>query len=239
MAHDILFVEDEEFVRALIVTTLEHEGYNVTAAGTGQEMFELLDAAQFDLVILDLGLPDEDGLVLARKLRARSSVPLIILTAREDLDVRLAGLEIGADDYLTKSVAPEELLLRIRNLLSRSTGGGPVHDLKDRSRVIRFCGWALDVEGYSLTSPSGEEVGMTPSELKLLFALAQNAGRVMTRNMLLDAVSGHDEAPSDRIIDALVSRVRGKIETNPKKPEIITTISGVGYKLNAGAIEQS
>lgn len=233
MANHILIVDDDELVRALIATHLESEGYGVTHAGSGKEMFELLDANDFDLVLLDLGLPDEDGLVLARKLRARSTVPLMILTGRRELDDRLAGLDVGADDYLTKSVNPEEFLLRVRNLLSRSSGGDIAPTLGKDKNFIRFGGWAIDLDGHSLTSPAGEEVAMTPVELKLLAVLAKAPGRVLSRDTLLDAISGYDEAPSDRMIDAFVSRIRKKIEVNPKKPEIIVTITGVGYKFNA------
>jgi len=233
MAHHILIVDDDEFVRALIATHLENEGYEVSLAGSGEEMFDLMGANEFDLVLLDLGLPDEDGLVLARKLRARSGIPLMILTGRRELDDRLAGLDVGADDYLTKSVNPEEFLLRVRNLLNRSGGGtiAPVSS-KDKS-LIRFRGWTIDLDGHSLTSPDDEEVAVTPVELKLLSVLAKAPGRALSRDTLLDAISGYDEAPSDRMIDAFISRIRKKIEANPKKPEIIVTITGVGYRFDA------
>ncbi len=234
LSHKILMVEDDVLVRMLITALLEKNGYHVSVAGSGKDMFEALSAQTYDLILLDLGLPDEDGLVLARKLRARCDVPLMILTGRTAASDRLAALEIGADDYLNKTVDPEEFLLRIRNLLRRSAGSDTqAKPIGHNGQHIAFHGWSLDLDGYTLSAPDGKPVSMTSGEISLLGALARNPGRVMSRSALLDAISGYDDPPSERMIDAFISRIRKKIEADPKHPKIITTLSGVGYKFNA------
>jgi DNA-binding response OmpR family regulator len=229
----ILMVDDDVLIQRLMSYYLEGAGYVVVTAGSGQEMYDCLAKnADIALILLDLGLPDEDGLVLARKLRARSSQPIIILTAREEEDSRLAGLDVGADDYLTKSVTPDELLLRVRNLLRRTSGAEvstqPTSGNADG--IVRFDGWVVDLKGYSITSPQGEDVTMTPGEFRVLAALVQSRGRVLSRDQLLDAITGQEDEPSDRMIDAFISRIRKKIENNPRKPVYIQTVTGVGYK---------
>lgn len=231
--HKILMVDDDILVQALISQYLINAGYAVVTAVSGAEMFERLNQIDdIDLVLLDLGLPDEDGIVLARKLRARSAMPIIILTARDRAEDRLAALDVGADDYLTKSVNPEEMLLRIRNLLRRSSGSLQTAkaETDDRGRTFQFDNWIVDMDGFSLTSPKGETVPMTPGEFRVLATLVRQPGRVLSRDQLLDAISGHEEAPSDRMIDAFISRIRKKIEANPRKPEYIQTVTGIGYK---------
>ncbi len=227
---NILVVDDDALIRSLIASLLDSVGYETVVAGSGREMFECLKDHSFNLVILDLGLPDEDGLALARKLRTTSSVPLMILTGRSDMSNRLAGLDVGADDYLTKGVNPEEFLLRVRNLVAR---GGDVRDatIKPGGPILSFSGWKLDSEAYSLISDDQHVATLTPMELNILAVLARNAGRVMSRDQLLDAISGIDDAPSDRMIDSFISRIRKQIEINPRKPKIIVTVTGVGYKL--------
>ena len=202
-------------------------------AGSGKEMFDCLNQEKdIDLILLDLGLPDEDGIVLARKLRARSSQPIIILTAREEMDTRLAGLDVGADDYLTKSVSPDELLLRIRNVLRRTTGTETTRTMMSGNAddAVRFDGWIVDMCGYAVTSPQGKIISMTPGEFRVLATLLKSRGRVLSRDQLLDAITGQEDDPSDRMIDAFISRIRKKIEKNPRKPVYIHTVTGVGYK---------
>lgn len=233
--HKILMVDDDALVQALISQHLENAGYEVIMAGSGQEMFDrLANVPDIDLVLLDLGLPDEDGIVLARKLRARSNQPIIILTARDEVDTRLAGLGVGADDYLTKSVTPDELLLRVRNLLRRTTGAettrSPVS--VDANDVVRFDGWVVDMKGYAITSPQGRDITMTPGEFRVLATLLKSRGRVLSRDQLLDAITTQEDEPSDRMIDAFVSRIRKKIEKDPRKPIYIQTVTGVGYKFS-------
>ncbi len=233
MNKHLLIVEDDELVQSLLAAYMQNEDFKVSLASTGKEMLACVDSESVDLVLLDLGLPDEDGLVLARQIRARSSLPIIVLTARKDQKDRLAALEIGADDYLTKPFDPEELVLRVRNLLGRSEKGDAGKALRDRPEVFKFEGWTLDAGGHSLTGPKGAKVSLTRAEFNLLAALARAPNRVLSRDYLLDAVSQDADAPTDRLIDVLVSRVRKKIEKNPKKPEIITTVVGCGYKFSA------
>ncbi|PPR73375.1 MAG: Aerobic respiration control protein ArcA [Alphaproteobacteria bacterium MarineAlpha3_Bin2] len=215
---------------------MQNDGFKVSLAATGKEMLAYIDSEAIDLVLLDLGLPDEDGLVLARQVRARSSLPIIVVTARKEQKDRLAALEIGADDYLTKPFDPEELTLRVRNILGRAGDGSNTNAeeaLRERTEVFKFLGWTLDAGGHSLTGPDGDKVTLTRAEFNLLTSLARAPNRVLSRDYLLDAVSQDADAPTDRLIDILISRVRKKIEPNPKKPEIITTVVGCGYKFSA------
>jgi len=231
----ILMVDDDSLIQTLFSRYLETAGYQVVVAGSGREMFDCLNNHDnIDLVLLDLGLPDEDGLVLARKIRARSDLPIIILTARDGADDRLVGLDVGADDYLSKSVNPAELLLRVRNLLRRSARTAPTrkHPLGNPANIIRFDGWVVDPGGYTLTSPEGHDTPLTPGEFRVLGALLKTKGRVLTRNQLLDAVVGHEDSPNDRMIDAFISRIRKKIEKDPRRPVYIKTVTGVGYKFS-------
>ena len=215
---------------------MQNDGFKVSLAATGKEMLAYIDSEAIDLVLLDLGLPDEDGLVLARQVRARSSLPIIVVTARKEQKDRLAALEIGADDYFTKPFDPEELTLRVRNILGRAGDGSNTNAeeaLRERTKVFKFLGWTLDAGGHSLTGPDGDKVTLTRAEFNLLTSLARAPNRVLSRDYLLDAVSQDADAPTDRLIDILISRVRKKIEPNPKKPEIITTVVGCGYKFSA------
>ena len=160
----------------------------------------------------------------------------MILTARDGMDDRLAGLDVGADDYLIKSVDPAELLLRVRNLLRRSVNpcfACAQKSPKSEENVIRFDGWIVDSKAYTLTSPDGRDITMTPGEFRVLGALLKSQGRVLSRDRLLDAITGHEDAPSDRMIDAYISRIRKKIEKDPRHPVYIKTVTGVGYRFSS------
>ena len=233
MDKHLLIVEDDELVQSLLAAYMQNEGFKVSLASTGKEMLACIDSESIDLILLDLGLPDEDGLVLARQVRARSSLPIIVLTARKEQKDRLAALEIGADDYLTKPFDPEELVLRVRNMLGRTETGASEEALQERTEVFRFEGWTLDTGGHSLSEGKNKKVTLTRAEFNLLAALVRAPNRVLTRDYLLDAVSQDADAQTDRLIDVLVSRVRKKIEKDPKKPKIITTVVGCGYKFSA------
>jgi DNA-binding response OmpR family regulator len=237
MSATILIVDDDRMIRVLIAERMKSAGYEIVQAGSGKEMFEKLDNSNIDLIVLDLGLPDEDGIVLARKIRARSNIPLIILTARSNNQDKLTILDIGADDYMTKSVDPKEFLLRIRNLITRTQSHAQnltrSSFQEKSSNIIRFEDWVLDMDSYTLTDSDGFNADLTPGELKLLGALARNPGRVMRRETLLDALSTDIDGPSDRMIDAFISRIRKKIEKTPGKPEIIKTVTGIGYRFAA------
>jgi DNA-binding response OmpR family regulator len=236
MQHDararkhLLVVEDDEFVQQLLAACLENEGYEVSLAVSGKEMFGMLDRGRVDLVLLDLGLPDEEGLVLARQIRSRSTLPIIVLTARKEQENRLAALELGADDYLTKPCDPRELALRVRNVLARSGTGAKGGGRPTSPEVLRFDGWVIDIAGRTLTAPDGRDVRLTGAEFNLLVALVGAPNRALTRGYLLDAVSRLESEATERMIDVLVSRLRRKIEADPRKPEFIVTIVGFGYK---------
>ena len=232
MAYHLLIVEDDELVQSLLAAYMKGEGYKVSYAGTGKEMLAILNAEKIDLILLDLGLPDEDGLTLTRQIRARSSIPIIVITARRGREDRLAALELGADDYLTKPFDPEELVLRVHNILGRAKNDGGSGDGRHEANVIESGGWKIDGGARAVTSPGGQDIPLTNAEFNLLAALAKAPNRVLSRDHLLDAVSRNDDAPSDRLIDVLISRVRKKIEDEPKKPKIIITVAGSGYKFS-------
>jgi DNA-binding response OmpR family regulator len=222
----VLIVEDDAFTRSLFAAYMEREGYAVSLAANGREMLERLEAQNHDLVLLDLMLPDEEGLVLARKIRARWTVPIIVITVRQERDYRLTALGMGADDYLTKPVDPAELVLRARNVLSRT--GGLRADQADES--IMFHGWRLDLTAQALYAPDGSEVGLQPAEFRVLAALARASGRVLSRAKLLDATARRDGA-SERMIDVFVSNIRKKIEVDPRNPLLLRTVRSAGYRL--------
>lgn len=228
MKDHVLIVEDELMVQGLLALHLKNEGYAVSRAATGKEMLAILEKEAVNLILLDLNLPDEDGLVLARRVRSRSMVPIIVLTARKDMDDRLSALKIGVNDYMVKPYEPQELILKIKNLFNHSDKGG-VSALNDDG-VMFFGGWTLNVPGRSLSDAKGREAHLTPGEFNLLAALAKSPDRVLSRDHLIDAISKDDD-PSDRAIDIIVSRLRKKIEKDPKKPRLILTITGYGYKL--------
>lgn len=230
MTQHVLIVEDEEFILALMGAYLSDEGFKVSLATNGQEMLALLDQEKVHLILLDLGLPDEDGLVLTRQIRARSSVPIIVLTGRADEGDRLSALELGADDYLTKPCDPREIVLRAKNLLNRLEGVGK--QAKKQEDSIRFGDWTLDEAGHTILGADGKDVLLTPAEYNLLTCFARAPNRVLTRDHLLDAVSRYEDAPADRMIDVLVSRLRKKIEIDPRNPAFIVTIRGCGYKFS-------
>jgi two-component system, OmpR family, torCAD operon response regulator TorR len=234
MARDyhILILEDEPATRAMLVALLETEGYRVTAAEYAAQAHEQVAQYSFDLVLLDLNLPDEDGLYLARDLRAKSDVGIIMLTSRkEDID-RVVGLEMGADDYVTKPFFPRELVARVKNLLRRLNPprSGRRTDSHNGRDVRRFDGWEMDLAKRTLLDGAGQEVNLTRAEFDLLTALVNSAGRVLSRDQLLDAIGSQFWTPVDRTIDVLVSRLRRKMEADPKSPSIILTSHGYGYK---------
>ena len=233
MKQHLLIVEDDEFVLSLLGAYLEHDGFRVSLVASGREMLAILGKEPVHLILLDLGLPDEDGLALTRQVRARSSVPIIVLTGRQAGEDRLAALELGADDYLTKPCDPREIALRIHNMLGRTANTGTTGTAAERRDVMNFEGWSLDLAGHSVTAPDGNDVPLTGAEFNLLAALARAPNRVLTRDFLLDAISQNNEAPTDRTIDVVVSRLRKKIERDPGKSNIIVTVRGCGYKFTA------
>lgn len=227
--YHVLLVEDDELTRNLLKAYLEKESFSISSASDGQEMIALLDRDSFDLVFLDLNLPDEDGLSLARRLRSRSPVPLIVLTSRQSQEDRIAALEIGADDYVTKPFDPLELVLRARNLLGRTGAPSDVAGGEQRA----FAGWVLYLDARTLATETGKTVTLTRTEFNLLAAMVAAPRRVLSRGQLLDAIARGSDSPSDRTVDVTVSRLRRKIEVDSKSPEIIVTVPGLGYMFAA------
>ena len=221
----ILVVDDDREIRDLLSRFLRKHGFRVAAAAEGREMRKVLETGRFDLIVLDLMLPGEDGLALCRWVRATSQVPVIMLTAvGEDTD-RIIGLEMGADDYIAKPFNPRELLARIRAVLRRAEG---LPNAEARKGVLVFEGWKLDTDRRELYRPDGELVPLTSGEYDLLLALVERAQRVLTRDQLLDLTRGRDTIPFDRSIDVQISRLRRKIEDDPREPVRIKTVRGGG-----------
>jgi DNA-binding response OmpR family regulator len=226
----ILIVDDDPRLCRALARYLKLEGYAVRTAISGREMRESLAIEKPDLVLLDLMLPDEDGFSLARELRAISNVAIIILTGKADTMDKVVGLELGADDYITKPFSDRELLARIRSVLRRTSDAGR-SEAEPGGSVAHFAGWQLGLESYELTSPEGERVALTPHEFQLLCALVQHGSRVLTREAILDLVAGRDWSPEDRSVDVLIGKLRKKLEPDPVQPRLIETVRGVGYKL--------
>ncbi len=225
----VLVVEDDDEIAALVAKYLSANDYRVTCARDGREMERILLDEHIDLMVLDLNLPGEDGLSICRRLRGQdSTIPIIILTAKgEDID-RIIGLELGADDYLAKPFNPRELLARIRAVLRR-IASEPSRTSKSKTHRYMFADWQLDTMSRELFSPEGARVALTGAEFDLLHALCEKPGRILSRDQLLDLTQGRFGGPYERSIDVLISRIRQKIERDPKAPEIIKTVRSEGY----------
>jgi two-component system OmpR family response regulator len=228
----ILVVDDDREIRDLLGRFLTKQGYRVTAVRDGKEMRRALADWHIDLVILDLMLPGEDGLSLCRDLRAKSQIPVIMLTVMGEETDRILGLEMGADDYLPKPFNPRELLARMKAVLRRAQRGPEARRASGR-KVLNFAGWRLDIGLRRLESPGGLVVDLSAGEFDLLVAFVEHPQRVLNRDQLLDLTRGRAEAPFDRSIDMQVSRLRRKIEENPKEPELLKTVRGGGYEFTA------
>lgn len=224
----VLFVEDDPEIRGLVADFLNQSGFRVTVAQDGEEMDRLMSADKVDLLILDIMLPNEDGLSLCRRVRAEGNLPVIMLTARGSEIDRVVGLEMGADDYLTKPFGTHELVARVRALLRRSEYAA--HEPRSRPRsVLIFSDWRLDLVARRLHSLDGIRVPLTGGEFELLVAFCEHANQVLTRDQLLDFTRGKAPAGVDRSIDIQVSRLRRKIEKDPKDPALIQTVRSGGY----------
>jgi DNA-binding response OmpR family regulator len=230
----ILVVDDDPKVRLLLRRCLEPEGYRVSEAHDGKSVFSILTADHVDLITLDLTLASEDGLDIARSIRSVAAVPIIMITGKGDTIDRIVGLELGADDYISKPFHVREVLARVRSVLRRSEEGSLSRAAQSRSsKVFRFANWVLDCGKRELRSTAGALSHLTTAEFELLAILVQRPNRVLTRDTLLDLLKGQDWAAYDRIIDTQVARLRKKIEVNPEAPELIKTIRGVGYSFTA------
>jgi two-component system OmpR family response regulator len=231
-AGHILVVDDDREIRDLLGRFLTKQGYRVTTVQDGKEMRRAIADWAIDLVILDLMLPGEDGLSLCRDLRTKSQIPVIMLTMMGEETDRIVGLEMGADDYLPKPFNPRELLARMKAVMRRAKGASAPLPAADR-KVLSFAGWNLDIGRRVLQSPNKLVVDLSAGEFDLLTAFAEHPQRVLTRDQLLDLTHGRAEAPFDRSIDMQVSRLRRKIEANPKEPVLIKTVRGGGYVFTA------
>ena len=229
----LLLVDDDREIRDLLARFLEKHGFRVSAARDGREARRAWASGSYQLVVLDLMLPGESGLDLARWLRGHSNVPLVMLTAMGDETDRIIGLELGADDYLPKPFNPRELLARIRAVLRRSTENDGVGRVATRSYA--FDGWTLNTSRRELRNPDGVEVPLTGGEYDLLAAMAERANRVLTRDVLLDLLRGRQAGPFDRAIDVAVSRLRRKLDDG-RDTQLIKTVRGGGYVLAADVV---
>jgi len=228
MPDHILVVDDDAEIRDLLREYLQKEGYRVTAVPDGKGLRTAVETSRPDAVILDLMLPGEDGLALCRELRARSQVPIIMLTARGDETDRIVGLELGADDYVPKPFNPRELLARIKSVLRRSRA------LPENMKVadidsFRFADWRLDTATRNLTSPEGVVIPLSDTDFRLLRIFLEHPNRVLTRDQLIDLMLSRDAAAYDRAIDVQVSRLRQRLGEDAREPAIIKTVRGQGY----------
>ena len=226
----ILIVDDDRDIRTLLADYLESNGYRTISAADGTGMWKALDDARPDLIVLDLNMPGDDGLTLCRKLRATSSLPVIMLTARNEPLDRILGLEMGADDYLPKPFEPRELLARIRSVLRRSHAM-PSNSPAEKAQQMKFAGWTLDLTARHLVNPQGVVIMLSGAEFRLLRVFLEHPNRVLNRDQLLNLTQGRDADPFDRSIDIQISRLRQKLGEDARMPQIIKTVRNGGYVL--------
>ena len=229
----VLVVDDDPSIRQMIVDYLGDNEIRVTALASGREIADVIARETIDLLILDLKLPGEDGMEIARRMRADSDMPIIMLTARKEEADRVMGLELGADDYLTKPFSPRELLARIRALLRRSRAHETVADGLAKIRAFRFSGWELNVRVRRLKTPQGEVMTLRNAEFNLLAAFLASPQRVLSREQLLSMSHLHNDEVYDRAIDTQVGRLRKKLEDHGAAAELIRTERGAGYVFTA------
>ena len=226
----VLVVDDDAAIRRVVDDYLLQNDFRVTGASSGAELMSALGAQVIDLVLLDLRLQGEDGMHLLRQMRAHSQIPVIILTGRAEEADRVMGLELGADDYLTKPFSPRELLARIRTVLRRAHAGQEVHGAPV-CRAYRIPGWELNLRTRKLTAADGAQVPLSNGEFNLLAALLSTANRVVTRDQLIEMSRRYDNEVYDRAVDVQILRLRRKLERNPAEPQIIITERGAGYRI--------
>jgi two-component system OmpR family response regulator len=231
----ILIVDDDPEIRRLLADYLARGGMDASAARDGREMWQLLAKHHFDLIVLDLMLPDTDGLALCRDLRAKSTVPVLMLTARGEEADRILGIEMGADDYMAKPFSPRELLARIKSILRR-TRALPPNLRAETKRCLVFGGWRLDTATRVLTAPDGVATPLSGGEFRLLRVLLDHPNRVVSRDQLMELIHGREADPYDRAVDVQVSRLRQRLRDDRREPILIKTVRGEGYVL-AAAVE--
>ncbi|QXZ81759.1 response regulator transcription factor (plasmid) [Rhizobium sp. L51/94] len=232
---NVLIVEDDPDIAGMLVELVQGNGFQAMSVASGLEMDRLLLIQTFDLIVLDAMLPGEDGFSICRRLRSSRSVPILMLTAmREDID-RILGLELGADDYVTKPFNSRELIARIKSILRRSAHG---KDSEPDLAPMTFAGWRIDPKSRQLHDPDGVQVSMTTAEFDLLLAFCSNPNKILNREQLLSMTHAGSAGPVERSIDAHISRVRQKIEPNLKDPTFIKTVRLGGYMF-ASKVEQT
>ncbi|CDZ73749.1 Osmolarity response regulator [Neorhizobium galegae bv. orientalis] len=226
---NILVVDDDPRIRQMLTRYFEGEGYAVSAVSDGQEMRAQLKRQEVDIILLDLSLPGgQDGFDLAREIRMQSDVPIMMLTGRDDVVDRIIGIEIGADDYIAKPFHLREVHARLKSILRRRQPAQPKPEVNEE-KIVRFEGWTLSLSRRQLLSAEDGEVELTTGEFDMLAAFVQHAGRVLTRDFLMDATRGRQLDAFDRTIDAQIVRLRRKIEADAKHPQLIKAVRGVGY----------
>lgn len=222
----ILIVEDEDVTRFNLRNLFEAEGYDVSEATDGDSMDEQLSKQRFNLVVMDINLPGKNGLLLARELTRNPELGLIFLTGRDsDID-KILGLEIGADDYLTKPFNPRELTIRARNILNRIKQTAT----EEPSSIIEFYNWVIDGNSRKMTSPTGEVISIPRGEYRALRLLIENIGQIVTREQLIKEMTGRELRANDRTVDVTIRRLRKHFEADENTPELINTIHGEGYR---------
>jgi two-component system OmpR family response regulator len=233
---NVLLVDDDQRIRGMLGQFLTERGLTVYEAPDGKRMFALLETQRIDVIVLDVMLPGEDGFSLCRRLRLDSRVPVILLTAINEAADRIAGLELGADDYVAKPFDPRELLARIRAVLRRMGGGA--EPVSREQTIYSFLGWTLDPRRRTLRTKHGVLVDLTSGEFDLLLAFVEYPQQILHRDRLLDLARGRTNQAFDRSIDVQISRLRRKIETNPAEPELIKTVRSEGYIFTADVVVQ-
>jgi two-component system OmpR family response regulator len=225
----LAILDDDEDVRGLLQRYLQQQGFEAYGAADAAGLFRILDEHEIDLVVLDLMMPGEDGFQVCRRLRASSTIPIIMLTAKKDDVDRIVGLEMGADDYVTKPFNPRELVARIRAVMWRVRAGAAPEGATAYKLQYRFDNWTLNAATRTLRDATGNEVELSGGEFALLMVFLQNSGRVLNRDQLFDLTRGPSSTPVDRGIDIQVSRLRRKIEPGDGPPRLLKTVRGAGY----------
>jgi DNA-binding response OmpR family regulator len=232
MTKHILIIEDDTEVRGTLQRWLSLDGFQVTALSSGARVAEILSRNQIDLILLDIGLPDIDGLTLTRRIREQHSTDIIMISGRGDLIDRVVGLEAGADDYVTKPFEPREIVARVRSVLRRSdrkAGGQESRGTGNGPHRYSFDGWVVDMHTYSLEDLQGASVCLTSGEFTLLREFVLNANRVLSRDRLIELTAGRESPAFDRSIDVRIGRLRRKLNDSPRDPRLIKTVRNGGY----------